>query len=168
VKFRIIAAVAIAAGVALGTSGCNVIQPQATTKSYNASDGVAVTVGSINLQDLIVLSNDGKLASLLLTAVNTTTADKTLTINYVSAGVNHTKSIVVPVNEHVGTTWGGHGDPQIILDQIATAPGSMMEISFSVDGATQSTLIPVLTTAQPEYKGLEPLAPATVTAAPTN
>ena len=64
-KFRAVIAAAIVAGVALGTSGCNLIQPQATTKSYNASDGVAVQVGTLNLQNLILISNDGELASLM-------------------------------------------------------------------------------------------------------
>ena len=43
-KFRIVLAASLALGVALGTSGCNLIQPQATTKQYDASDGVGVNV----------------------------------------------------------------------------------------------------------------------------
>ena len=158
-KFRAVIAAAIVAGVALGTSGCNLIQPQATTKSYNASDGVAVQVGTLNLQNLIVISNDGELASLMLTGVNTTGKDQVLTINYVAAGVAHSVSQIVPSSDQRGTTWGGKGEPQIILEQIATAPGSMMEIAFAADGGSVSTLVPVLTTAQPEYNGLEPVAP---------
>lgn len=160
-KFRIIAAVAIAAGVAIGTTGCNMIQPQATTKSYNASDGVSLSVGGVNLQDLIVISNDGQLGSLLLTGVNTTGTDRELAVSYVAAGVEHKVNVSIPANSHEGTTWGGHGEPQIILEQIATPPGSMMQLSFTVDGIAKSTIVPVLTTAQPEYNGLEPIAPLT-------
>lgn len=163
-KFRIVIAAAIAAGVALGTSGCNLIQPQATTKSYDASDGVSLAVGAVNLQNLIVISDNGELASLMLTGVNTTGRDQTLTINYVAAGVAHTVTQVIPSSDLRGTTWGGKGDAQILLTQIATKPGSMMELSFAADGAKGSTLVPVLSTDQPEYNGLGPVLPATATA----
>jgi len=161
VKFRIVIAAAIAAGVVLGTSGCNLIQPQATTKSYDASDGVSLAVGKVNLQNLIAISDDGELASLMLTGVNTTGKAQTLTINYVAAGVAHTVTQLIPSSDLRGTTWGGKGDAQIILEQIATQPGSMMEIGFAVDGAQATTLVPVLSTEQPEYNGLGPVATVT-------
>ena len=151
-KFRIAIAAVLAVGVALGTSGCNLIQPQATTKHYDASDGVGVNVGALKLRNLIVLSDDGVIGSLLLTGVNTTGRDVTLTATY---GEGVTKQ-VVPSSDLRGKTWGGHGEPQIILTNINTAPGAMIEISFTDGVETVTTLVPVLTTAQPEYKGLEP------------
>lgn len=160
-KFRIVIAAAIAAGVALGTSGCNLIQPQATTKTYDASDGVSIVVGKLNLQNLIVISDDGELASLMLTGVNTTGKDQTLTINYIAAGVAHTVTQTIPSSDLRGTTWGGKGDAQILLTQIATQPGSMMEISFAAQDAKGSTLVPVLSTEQPEYNGLGPVVGVT-------
>jgi hypothetical protein len=152
VKFRIAIAAALAIGVALGTTGCNLIQPQATTKHYDASDGVGVNVGALKLRNLIVLSNDGITGSLLLTGVNTTGLPLTLTITYASGSTKQ----VVPSSDLRGKTWGGHDEPQIILNNISTEPGAMIELSFTDGTETVATLIPVLTTQQPEYTGLEP------------
>ena len=152
-KFRIALAATLAVGVALGTSGCNLIQPQATTKHYDASDGIGVNVGALKLRNLIVLSNDGELGSLLLTGVNTTGKDATLTVTY---GGGKQVQQVIPSSDLRGTTWGGHDEAQIILKDIATAPGSMIELGFTDGVETIPALVPVLTTGQPEYNGLEP------------
>jgi len=153
VKIRIVLAAVIAVGVALGTTGCELIQPQATTRHYDASDGVGVNVGVLKLRNLIVLSNDGELGSLLLTGVNTTGKDVKLSVTY-AGGTNVVET--VPSSDFRGTTWGGHGEPQIILPGIATAPGGMIELALTDGVETVTTLVPVLTTGQPEYQGLEP------------
>lgn len=152
-KFRIALAAVLAVGVALGTTGCNLIQPQATTKHYDASDGIGVNVGSLKLRNLIVISNDGKIGSLLLTGVNTTGQDVNLTVTYAGG-----KKVVesVPSSDFRGTTWGGRDEPQIILEGIDTEPGGMIELAFTDGIETFATLVPVLTTGQPEYAGLEP------------
>ncbi len=152
-KFRIVLAASLALGVALGTSGCNLIQPQATTKQYDASDGVGVNVGALKLRNLIVISNDGQLGSLILTGVNTTGHDATLTISY---GDGKMSQQIVPSSDLRGKTWGGHDESQIILDGINTKPGALLQVTFSDGTGNNSTLVPVLTTGQPEYKGLEP------------
>jgi hypothetical protein len=153
VKIRIVIAAAIAVGVALGTTGCELIQPQATTRHYDASDGVGVNVGKLKLRNLIVLSDDGVIGSLLLTGVNTTGKPIDMVATY-GSGNSVVQSI--PSSDLNGKTWGGHGDPQIILGNIDTQPGAMIEISFTDGAETVSTLVPVLTTGQPEYKGLQP------------
>ncbi len=38
-KTRLIASIALGAAVVLGTTGCNILAPQATTIDYSASDG---------------------------------------------------------------------------------------------------------------------------------
>jgi hypothetical protein len=163
VKIRIVIAAAIAVGVALGTTGCELIQPQATTRHYDASDGVGVNVGKLKLRNLIVLSNDGVIGSLLLTGVNTTGTPIDMVASY-GSGDKVVQSI--PSSDLNGTTWGGHGDTQIILGNIGTKPGAMIEISFTDGVETVSTLVPVLTTGQPEYNGLEPRVTDTATAVP--
>ena len=152
-KFRIVLAASLALGVALGTSGCNLIQPQATTKQYDASDGIGVNVGALKLRDLIVISNDGQLGSLILTGVNTTGHDITLSIGY---GEGKISQQIVPSSDRRGKTWGGRNESQIILDGINAKPGAMLEVTFSDGTGNNTTLIPVLTTGQPEYNGLEP------------
>lgn len=160
-KFRIAIAAVIAVGVALGTTGCGLIQPQATTRHYDASDGIGVNVGTLKLRNLIVLSNDGTTGSLLLTGVNTTGKDVELTVTY-AGGKKAVQAI--PSSDFRGTTWGGHDEPQIILGGIDTAPGGMIELAFTDGVETVATLVPVLTTGLPEYEGL---APKVVCATPT-
>ena len=148
VKVRVFVAAAIAAGVALGTSGCNLIQPQATTKTYTASDGVSANVGDVALRNLIVLSNDGKTGSLMMDSVNLTTP-QALHIEYKGSDVH----AVIPFSTQP-TTFGSETGTKIILTNINTQPGAMLQVTFTVGSKTTTTLVPVLTTAQPEYHGL--------------
>ena len=155
-KFRIVIAAALAAGVALGTSGCNLIQPQATTKSYDASDGVSLAVGTLNLQNLIVISDNGETGNLLLSATNSSGEDVELHIGFVSGGTVVDGHLEVPSNDNVATSWGSGDEDRIVLGGINTAPGGLLEIAFEANGETKTALVPVLTSAQPEYEGLAP------------
>lgn len=111
-KFRIAIAAVIAVGVALGTTGCGLIQPQATTRHYDASDGIGVNVGTLKLRNLIVLSNDGTTGSLLLTGVNTTGKDVELTVTY-AGGKKAVQAI--PSSDFRGTTWADTMNPRLFL-----------------------------------------------------
>ena len=70
VKVRVLVAAALAVSVALGTAGCNLIQPQATRIAYDPSDGVSVNVGGLDLRNLMIISDNGKTGNFLLSAVN--------------------------------------------------------------------------------------------------
>jgi len=156
VKVRIAISAILAIGLALGTSGCNLIQPQATTNSYNASDGIGVNVGDVQLRNLILISDDGTTGSLLMSAVNTTGQDVNLSIQFMSKGALVNGKLLVP-SAQAATSWGALAEDKIVFEGIESAPGSMLEVYFqygSADGVT--ALVPVLTTGQSEYKGLEP------------
>lgn len=155
-KVRIVAAVALAAGIALGTAGCNLIQPQATTNPYDASDGVGLNVGGIQLRNLIVISDTGKAGNLLLSATNATGEDVELHIGFVSGGDLVDGHVDVPNNAKVPTSWGADKEDLIILPGIDTQPGGLLELGFEVNGETKTVMVPVLTSAQPEYEGLNP------------
>lgn len=155
-KVRIAVSTILAIGLALGASGCNLIQPQATTNSYNASDGIGVNVGDIQLRNLIVISDDGQTGSLLMSAINTTGSDINLHIQFLSQGAMVDGTLAVP-SAQTATSWGDLAQDKIVFEGMDSAPGSMLEIYFqygSADGVT--TLVPVLSTGQPEYEGLEP------------
>jgi hypothetical protein len=156
VKVRFAISAVLALGLALGTSGCNLIQPQATTNSYDASDGVSFNVGELQLRNLTLISNDGQSASLLMSAINTTGSDITLSVQFLSEGEMVDGTLIVP-NSNTATSWGAASENKIILDGTNTPAGSMLKMYFqygSADGAT--TLVPVLTSDQPQYEGLEP------------
>jgi hypothetical protein len=156
VKVRIAVSALLAIGLALGASGCNLIQPQATTHLYDASDGIGVNVGDLQLRNLILISNNGEAASLLMSAINTTGADADLNIQFVSQGTVVRGTVAVP-SSNFPTSWGAAKENKIVLEGINTAPGALLEVYFQYGDADGKTaLIPVLTSGQPEYEGLEP------------
>ena len=160
-KVRVLVAAAVAAGIALGTSGCNLIQPQATTKQYTASDGVNATLGNVALRNLVIISNDGKTGNLVMGAVNTDTP-VALHIEYTSAGKLADGHVVLPFSTQ-STLFGTDGHTKVILEGINTEPGSLLKVSFTAGSKSQTVLVPVLTSEQPEYKGLNPAAVVSVT-----
>lgn len=157
-KVRIAVAAALALGVALGTSGCNLIQPQATTYKYDPSDGISVDTGDVELRNIVVISDTGKVGNLIMNTVNTTGADLDLTIEFVSKDKVVAGNLSVPYSEQ-SVAWGTGKNDLIILEGIATEPGGMLEMSFqSGDGEAKTVLVPVLNSELPEYAGLNPAA----------
>jgi hypothetical protein len=168
VKIRAILAIALALAVTTGTAGCNLIQPQATTKQYDASDGVGVNLGELDLNNMILLSDDdGESANLVVGAVNTSGSPITLNISYTSKGVLATVVAVIPSSDRV-IAYGGKDEPQIVLDNIKVPAGGTLTLTLQAgDGDTKVTIVPVLNTDLPEYRGLTPSPIPTVTLTPT-
>ena len=167
-KIRAILASALALAVSTGTAGCNLIQPQATTKQYDASDGVGVNLGELDLNNMILLSDDGgESANLVVGAVNTSGSPITLNISYTSNGVLATVVAVIPSSERV-IGYGGKDEPQIVLDNINVPAGGTLTLTLQAGvGDTKVTIVPVLNTDLPEYQGLTPSPIPTVTLTPT-
>ncbi len=155
-KVRIVAAAVLAVGVALGTAGCNLIQPQATRLAYDASDGVGLNVGDLSLRNLMIISDDGENGNLLLSVVNSTGVDEELHIGFVSGGEIVDGHLEIPSNDKTATSWGSGKEDRIILGGMNTMPGGLLEVAFEANGESKTVLVPVLTSAQPEYEGLEP------------
>ena len=170
-KIRVITAVVLAAAVSLGTAGCNLIQPQATTKHYDPSDGVGVNLGSLDIRNMMILTdNGGETANLMLGAVNTTNGPITLNIWFEVDGVRQTVApVVIPSSQQV-VGFGNKGQPQIVLQNINVEPGGILTLTLQAgDSDTKVVPVPVLNTELPEYNGLTPSPMPTVveTATPT-
>lgn len=155
-KIRLVLVSALIASVALGTAGCNLIQPQATTHHYDPSDGVGVNVGALQIRNLILISDNGEVGQLMFDAVNTTGADIVLHLSYTVDGTITMQDVKIASSEKT-VGFGGPGEPQIQLFGFGVAPGGMIQLALEADGSeTKSVFVPVLTTAQPEYNGLTP------------
>ena len=163
VKIRSVLIAALIASVALGTAGCNLIQPQATTHHYDASDGVGVNVGPVQLRNLILISDNGDAGQLMFDGVNTTGEDIILHVSFTVNGVVSTHDVkIVSAEQPVG--FGGPGEPQVQLYSFGVAPGGMLLLALqAADSETKSVYVPVLTTGQPEYSGLTPTPTPTPT-----
>lgn len=156
-KVRVIVAAALAAGVLLGTSGCALIQPQATRTAYDPSDGVSMDLGIVDIENLTVISNDGLTGSLLMSVANSSGEDVTLHLGFVSGGSMAEGTVNVPSNDQEPTSWGSDKEEKLILGGINTMPGGLLQMAFAANnGEIKTVLVPVLTSEQPQYEGLEP------------
>jgi hypothetical protein len=152
------------------TAGCNFISPQTTTEHYDASDGFSTNVGSIELRNALVFTENGDDASLSVTLLNTSSTPRTVKFQYSSFGSDSTVTIPVKANGETrrGTTGG---DTQTILTGIGKQPGTLIKVFVQYGNQTgKSFKIPVLDGSLKQYATLlpspEPLGDSTV--APTD
>ncbi|MEO6826312.1 MAG: hypothetical protein ABI255_06595 [Microbacteriaceae bacterium] len=154
-RARIAASIVLAVSVVLGTAGCNMIAPQATTKHYNASDGVSGNVGQVAVRNAILISQSGTDANLLVTFVNSDTRSHRIGIQHEVDGKQTTQHVTLPASET--TVVGTPDEPLVILDNIDTQPGALFPVFFQYGDQTGiSLLVPVLDGTLPTYKNLTP------------
>ncbi len=157
-KARIAASVLLAAGLLVGTAGCNLVAPQATTKHYDASDGVSTNLGGVDVRNAVVISDDGELGNLVVTFVNTTDESARVTVQYESDGEDATETVTLKANS--STQFGQPDGETITLVDMGTEAGALLPVYFqSGDTDGRELLVPVLTTELPEYSTLAPEAP---------
>lgn len=168
-KFRAAASIALAVAVAAGLAGCNMISPQRTNMAYDASDGVGVSVGDLELRNVLVLAEaeDGLNAeqgTLIASVVNHSGEAGTITVSSGSARAE------IPVEATDGITAVGYDDgPTVDLTGIELPVGGTIEITFtSAGGATATANVPVLDGALAEYATLIPTAPTETEPAPAD
>ena len=65
-KSRLVASAVISAALILGTTGCTLLATGGTTIAYQPADGVAGSVGDVEIRNAIGLSDNGEDVSLLM------------------------------------------------------------------------------------------------------
>jgi hypothetical protein len=150
----------------LGTAGCAFITPQATTKIVTSENGTNGNVGVISVRNATLISDDGQLASMLVTFYNSGVESQTLKVQYDSNGTKINGSVTLP--GRTSSTFGADGDPKLVLSNIDSPAGSLMPIYFQY-GTTEGVqlLVPVLTSNWAMYDGLAPTATPAPTVTPT-
>ncbi|MFB2554796.1 hypothetical protein [Herbiconiux liangxiaofengii] len=165
-RARFAASVLTAALVVVGTAGCAFITPQVTADIKQATDGVNATVGQIDVRNAALISETGELASLLVTFVNNSDQQQSVTIQYEDGSTGERVSKEVDVDgDGAITTFGGTSSSadQIVLDNVS-APGSLFPVYFQYgDAEGKLVSVPVLNTSLPEYEGLAPTPTPTPT-----
>jgi hypothetical protein len=160
VKARLAASAALALGIALGASGCSMVTYQATTEHYDASDGVSLDVGELDLRNVLVVSDDGIDGTLVMTIVNNGTDDVELAVQFGEGGgdtqtidVEAGSEVVFGVDDVEGTDLV---EP-MLLEGIDTLPGAYLPMFFEYSGAEGvEKAVPVLDGRLPEYEHLVP------------
>ncbi len=149
-RARAVAAIVLSGALAAGLAGCNLVTPVATLDSYEPSDGVSLSVGDLELRNVLVVSEDGKTGSLIATAVNTTASDIDFTLQWKAGGSWREVELTALPN---GRTDFGHGEgDRVHLDAIGTIPGGLIDAVVHIADGQGSILIPVLDTTLPEYR----------------
>lgn len=158
------AAAGLVAAAALVLSGCSATNPIQTIDDYEASDGLAVTVGSVRAQNLIVLAEeDGGPGVLTGALANDSRDDETVTVT-----VAGSEAVTVPVPGS-GTVLLGvteahprYTTADVVVPAVDGAPGGMTGVTLTTrSGGTVEVRVPVLDGTLPEYTGLVPTAVAT-------
>ncbi|MCI4656638.1 hypothetical protein [Cryobacterium zhongshanensis] len=154
-RARVLLSVLLTAGILLGTSGCNLLAPQSTTKHYDASDGVSGNVGDLQVRNAIVLSTDGKTGSLLVTVVNASDSAHSLSVQYTAVTGKVTQQVTLKPQS--STAIGTTGGPVITLENIDAPLGSLFPVYFQYGTETGLQLLaPVLDGTLPQYSTLLP------------
>ncbi|MEZ3161639.1 DNA modification methylase [Microbacterium sp. BWT-B31] len=153
-KSRLIASLAVTFAVAVATTGCSMLAPQATTIPYSPSDGVNVPdSGPLEVRNaLIVADEDGRDGNLIAAIVNDTDRSQTLTIEFGEPAVKAT----VPVPARSVVSLGTEREP-LLLEGIDADLGSNLEIHFqSGDHTGALVAVPVLDGTLPYLADLAP------------
>lgn len=138
---RRFASVALAAALVLGTAGCSMISPQATTIPYSPADGVNVPAsGPLVVRNALLVSDEaGNNANFLAAVVNDTDAAETLLVGIGGA----TQTVRVPARSTVSLGFDG-ADP-LLFTGLDTHPGANLELTFqSGNGEGVAQYVPVL------------------------
>lgn len=155
-KARLLASLVLAATVALVASGCTFLTPQATMDKYDPSDGSSVTVGDVQVQNAILLSEDGATASLLAHFANKSDRSVTVKLQFENAAgvkVDETLHLNAKSTKSVGD---GNGE-QLLLESIDAPLGSLFTIYVQYGSQTGAEIsVPVLDGSLPEYSDLLP------------
>jgi hypothetical protein len=159
VKARVVASVVLALAIAFGTAGCGFFAPQATTKHYDASDGVSGTVGQIDVRNAIIVTDTsgGTVGNLVVTLVNNDTKSHRVEIE---AGDSATSTAFVTIQPGQVKQLGTKPEAStgnVLLSNFTALPGSLYPVFFQYADETGVQLqVPVLDGQLPEYKDLVP------------
>lgn len=164
-KIRIAAAIALAAGVALGASGCSLIAAQGTNVAYAPSDGVEISAHGVDLRNIILVADEnGENFNLVFTAVNTTGQPAPVSVSMAADNSTATLDFVVPA----GTTSFGNpdeGQDVIMVTLPGLEAGATVKSYFTVNGESDLLeYVPALDGTLLEYRDyvLAPAAPVEV------
>lgn len=139
------AAVLTAAIAVMGLSACSVNSPATTMLRYAPADGIELDGESLDVRDLLIISQgDGAPGVVLGSVANRTSEPLTITVS--AAGSELSPQVEIApgsVARLDGTTEDGSGDP-VTIPALTTAAGQSVEIRISTDQETLAANAPVL------------------------
>ena len=154
-RIRATASVALAAVVLLSTAGCNFLAPQATTESYDPSNGVSAQLDDVKILNALIISDDGETGALSTNIVNQGDSETSVLFQYETASGPVDEVVTVAAGEVAEI--GGPTGIDIVLHNMDSIPGDMFWVYMQQGSATGKMVeVPVMTGELPEYAPLVP------------
>ncbi len=151
-KSRVVASIALAAALLVGTAGCTFGAEIATEKDYDPSDGVGAEVGELAIRNALLIGETGEQLNLVMTIASSADVDRRLTVQWESGGERITEAIVVTAGDRT-RVGGPDDDNQILISGSGGAIGGLVPVFFAYTGAQGvEVLVPVLDGSLPEYE----------------
>lgn len=155
-KIRIASSFALAAGLVLGMSGCNLTAPQATLEQYAPSDGIELHIDGVDLLNVMLIADEGgENFNVVFNSVNLTGSPVNLSIQFENeSGTRASADVRIPT----GTTI--FGDPELDQEVVVvslpnTTVGSTVDAAFQIAGSAEDQrYVPVLDGTLVEYQPL--------------
>ncbi|MFD1714561.1 DNA modification methylase [Amnibacterium flavum] len=169
-KLRAVATVMLAGSLALGLSACNFISPQRTLQKYDPSDGVGADLGGLDVRNVLLITEDGESATLVMSVINTSTDDRTLEVQYESSAAEAVAGKVnfdIDVAGQSIVSTSPAGEKQIVLQGIDSPAGALFSVYFQTGDSQGVDLpVPVLDATLEQYANLAPSPTPTPTPTP--
>jgi hypothetical protein len=150
-----VTSIALASLLVAGLTGCTFTATQATQLVYDPSDGVGAGIGDVDIQNALLITEDGQRGGLVVSLINSGSRDVALKVSWESASGERVER---NVNLAAGSsrTLGTDSDP-IVLDDVDAAPGSLFPVYFQYGkNEGRELAVPVLTNELEEYSDLLP------------
>ncbi|MFD1721392.1 hypothetical protein [Amnibacterium endophyticum] len=171
-RLRFAATAAVTALVAGALSGCMFVTPQQTVRTYTPSDGINGQVGDVQIRNVLLLSSEGDVATMLGVLSNTGDSPASVTLRYSTATGTETTRVSVPANGVLSLrpNVDAQAETQVTtrarsvrLTDVDLTPGALFPVGFSTGSADPVSLqVPVLDGSLPEYQPLVPTPSASV------
>ena len=147
----VLAAMALCAGL----TGCAFTAEQATQQPYDPSDGLSAVVGDVQIENAILISEDGDRGNLIASIINESDQNVALTVSWESASGERADRNVY-LRAGASRTIGTDANP-MVLGSIEAPPGSLFPVYFQYEDYEGRVIPgPVLTDALDEYSDLLP------------
>jgi hypothetical protein len=136
------AAVAIAASMLVGTTGCTFTSPIASQIDYAPADGSQADLETIKVRNFVYLTN-GTVSALAGSIVNPGLETKTLKISYTDAALNEAKDVTFTVNPGQKLDIGFNGGKALAIN-LGGKAGDIVTIKVTEGSSSVDLNVPVL------------------------
>ena len=141
---KLVSAVAIAAALGFGTTGCSLTHNVQSLYEYTPSDGSQLTVGAVKFRNFILLSDSENADSSYLIGSLVNSGDLDATVSLTRLDGTLAQEIVVPAGTSI--SFGDKGVENALVVTKGFTPGGLEDVYVKTtsSGVAQSFAIPVL------------------------